>query len=97
MTTPKKSVAARSKPKSRVTYPAELRSRAKVYQAGLVTIAVQFPDGTKMEQQGTADVLGCQVAKWAMALLFADDVKNLPNLERTLKELLDAPINEERP
>jgi hypothetical protein len=91
--TKKKPVAARSK--SRVSYPAELRSRAKVYQAGLVTIAVQFPDGTKMEQQGTADVLGCQFAKWAMALLFADDVKNLPDLERTLKELLDAPINEE--
>jgi hypothetical protein len=74
--------------KRRATYPKQLRAEAKSKQHGLCTVSIEFPNGELMEHQGTIDVLQGQFAKWAMALLFCDEVRRRPDLESVVKELM---------
>ena len=78
--------------KRRATYPKDLRAEAKSKQHGLVTVSIEFPNGEVLEEQGTADVLQCQFAKWGMVLLFADEVRKLPHLEQIVLQLLSKDV-----
>jgi len=75
--------------KRRATYPKDLRAEAKAKQHGLVTISIEFANGELSEEQGTVDVLQAQFAKWAMAHLFSDEVRELPDLEQHLRNLIN--------
>lgn len=75
--------------KRRTTYPQELRAEAKARGHGLVTISIEFPNGERLEEQKTADVLQAQFAKWAMVLLFTKEAQSLPDLEGKLKQMME--------
>lgn len=77
------------KQKTRVSYPKEIRSEANFMMKGMVTISVTFPDGTRLEQQQSADVDECQFAKWAAVLLGRPDVRPLPLLEDVVREVCE--------
>ena len=76
--------------KRRATYPKELRSEAKEKQHGLLTISIELSNGELLEEQGTVDVKQAMFAKWAMAMLFCDQVRELPDLEALIKQLMEA-------
>lgn len=79
----------KSPSKSRVSYSAELRAAMKDGNCGLLTISLTLPNGERLEEQGTIDVLQCQFAKWAMVALFCPEVRELPDLEQTIKQLMN--------
>ena len=74
--------------KRRCTYPKELRSEAKAKQDGLLTISLEMPDGTLLEEQAVVTVKQAQFAKWAMVILFCEEIRVLPDLEAMIKELV---------
>ena len=79
-----------SKPRSRVSYAAELRADAKARSLGLVTISVTTPSGERSEAQGALTPLQCKFARWAAALLFCQDVQQLPDIESLLLHLIES-------
>lgn len=78
------------KPKSRVSYPRELKSEASLAMKGLVTVSVTFLDGTKFEHQQPADIDECQAAKWFAVLLGRKDVRPLPSAEASIRAVCEA-------
>lgn len=76
--------------KRRATYPKELRADAKAKQHGLLTISIEFANGTLLEEQRTINIDQAMFAKWAMALLFAEELQKFPDLETTIKELIQS-------
>lgn len=78
------------KPKTRVAYEKGMRASAKERREGLVTISVTTPDGERYEEQKVATVDECRFARWAMALLFCDEVvRRLPDLQGTIRRLMN--------
>jgi len=73
------------KKKTRVSYEKSLRQEAKKNGVGLVTVAITFPDGTRLERQGTASASECQFAKWSAALLFVEEARPLPDLQELIR------------
>lgn len=74
--------------RTRVSYAKGMRSDAKAKQAGLITISVTMPNGDRIEEQSFGSVDQCRFAKWAAAMLFCEEVRDLPNLEDTIKTLM---------
>jgi hypothetical protein len=79
-----------AKPKSRVSYPRELKSEASLAMKGLVTVSVTFLDGTKFEHQQAADIDECQAAKWFAVLLGRKDVRPLPSAEASIRAVCES-------
>lgn len=75
--------------KSRVSYPPALRSDAKAKQHGLLTVSLTLPNGERLEEQGVVGIPDCMFAKWAMAILFCPEVRALPDLEATIRQLME--------
>ncbi len=75
--------------KLRTTYPKEIRSLAKQRYHGVCTVSIEFANGDRMEEQGTIDVSQGQFAKWAMAMLFCEQLKDLPDLEPLIQSLIN--------
>lgn len=71
----------------RATYPKGLRKMAKERGHGVCTISVEFPNGERMEEQGTVDMKQAEFAKWAMAMLFCEQLQ-LPELEPLIRKLM---------
>lgn len=80
---------AKTKIKSHVSYPKEIRGEASQTLKGLVTVHVKFPDGTTLEHQQTADLDECQFAKWCAGLLGRPDVRPLPLLEEVVRQVCE--------
>lgn len=78
-----------TKPKSRVSYPKELREEASFNLRGLVTISVKMLDGSTFEHQMSATVDECQFAKWAAVLLGRPDVRPVPDLEELVRKVCE--------
>lgn len=78
------------KEKSRVSYPADLKERAKREGRGLATIQVQHLDGTRYQVQVVADLDEIQFTKWAAALLGRPDVRPLPALMETARAVAES-------
>lgn len=78
-----------AKPKSRVSYAAEMKKAAADAGQGLVTISVTGLDGSKYEHQMVADVDETLFAKWAAALLGRRDVRPLPKLMEFVREVVE--------
>ena len=76
--------------KRRATYPKEIRKEAKEKQHGLCTVSVEFANGELLEEQGTVGVEQAAFAKWAMAMIFCEEVRNLPDLENVIRGMIDA-------
>ncbi len=79
--------------KRRASYPKELRSEAKFKQRGLLTISLELSNGELLEEQATVDVKQAMFAKWAMAMLFCKEVRDLPDLETMIRDLTNARTN----
>jgi len=76
--------------KRRASYPKELRAEAKAKQHGLLTISIELANGDLLEEQATVDVKQAMFAKWVMAMIFCPEVRDLPDLETTIRELINA-------
>ena len=55
---------------------------------GLATVSLTLPNGERLEEQRPVSVLESMFLKWAMALVFCDEVRDLPDLEKVVKELV---------
>lgn len=75
--------------KTRVSYPKELRSEAGATQRGLATVSLTMPNGERLEEQATLDPQQCMFLKWAMAMIFCPEVRQLPDLEATVRGLME--------
>lgn len=78
-----------AKARSRVSYSKDMRADARARQDGLVTISVETPDGERHEGQAIADPLRCRFARWAAAVLFCPEVRDLPDLESLVRQLME--------
>jgi len=78
-----------AKKKVRATYPKDLRAIAKARQQGLCTVSIEFANGERMEHQAPIDVIQAQFAKWAMAILFCEEVRERPDLESVVRKLME--------
>lgn len=76
-----------AKARTRVSYSRELRAEAK--GQGLLTISMEFANGERLEEQGTFGPQDLLFAKWAMAMLFCDRLRKLPDLEKVVKDLME--------
>jgi len=76
--------------KLRATYPKEIRAAAKAEGKGVATVSIEFPNGDRLEHQGPIDHLQGEFAKWAMAMLFAEKLTELPDLQAICKELIES-------
>lgn len=74
--------------KRRATYSKELRKQAKEEQKGLLTISIELQNGERMEEQGVFAPEQLLFAKWAMAMLFCDELRSLPDLEGMIRRLM---------
>lgn len=81
----------KSAEKTRVSYGKEVRDAAKARGEGLITISITMPNGERVEHQAGADPKSCMFAKWAAAILFCPDVKQLPDLENLIRNLMENP------
>lgn len=77
---------APKKPKSRVSYPAGLRSQAKAAVGGLITVSITFPNGEREERQLVGNASECRFARWAAALLENPDARPVPDLEQLVRQ-----------
>ena len=73
----------------KIAYPVPLKQEAKRRDAGMATVSVVLPDGTRFEEQGVLTLEQCMFFKWAMALVFCDQVRELPDLEATIRQLME--------
>jgi len=76
------------KMKLRATYPKEIRSAAKSSGRGVATVSIEFPNGERMEEQGPIDHQQAEFLKWAMAIAFCEELRELPALHDLVKELV---------
>lgn len=81
--------------KLRATYPKEIRSLAKSTGRGVATVSIEFSNGERLEAQGPIDELQAEFAKWAMAMLFCEDLQ-LPDLEPLCRKLIHGSQAQER-
>jgi len=75
--------------KSRVSYAKDLKAKAKETGNGMATISVTMPDGSRHEGQAVLGPLQCRFAAWAAAMLFCDEVRQLPDLESLINQLTE--------
>ena len=78
-----------AKPKSRATYPKELKAEAKEHGLGLATVSVTLLDGSRLEKQGTVTVQECQFLMWIMTVVFCDEVKKLPDVQEFIRQQIE--------
>lgn len=76
--------------KLRTTYPAGVRTAAKAAQQGVGTVSIEFANGDRMEQQGPLTVEQAQFLKWAMAIVFCQEINRIPDLEPLIRKLVES-------
>ena len=74
--------------RSKVSYGKDLRKEAKAGSLGLVTVSILHPNGEVVEAQGTATPEQCMFAKWVAAMLFSEEVKDLPDVQAFVRDAL---------
>lgn len=75
--------------KSRVSYPKEVRAAAKAAGHGLLTVSLKMANGELLEEQTDVGMLDTKFAKWAMVLLFCEEVRDKPDMEKVVRELME--------
>tara|TARA_R110000744_G_scaffold380215_1_gene500202 strand:- start:3399 stop:3647 length:249 start_codon:yes stop_codon:yes gene_type:complete len=80
---------AEKKKKLRTTYPAGMVTDAKAKGLGVITVSIQFPDGTREERQTTGNAKECHFARWAGVLLTEQEVKGLVDLEAVVRAAVE--------
>ena len=77
------------KTRLRTTYPKDLTKLAKERMEGVGTVSIKFANGDRMEEQGTLTVEQASFLKWAMAMVFCEDLTKLPDLEPMIRNLVE--------
>jgi len=72
------------KVKLRMTYPAGFREKGK----GVACISIEAPNGDRMENFARVDHLQCEFLKWASAIVFCEELRELPDLEQMIRDLM---------
>jgi hypothetical protein len=73
-------------------YDKQLRKGAKERGEGLITVHVQFPDGSQETFQASGTAQRCRLARW-IGLLFqgVPPEKQVPEVENLVREALGEP------
>lgn len=74
--------------KTRVSYPKELRATAKDRQLGVATVHIDFPSGERLEEQGVLTLQQMRFLRWAAAVVFCPEVRDLPDLGATIRRMM---------
>lgn len=80
---------AEQKQKPRASYSRGLRDQAKREQGVLWTVSMEFPDKTRLEAQGVAEVYDAQFLKWALVVMARDDLRPPGGLEEIVRQLVE--------
>lgn len=78
--------------KLRMTYPQGFRVKGR----GVACVSIERADGSRMEEFKTIDHLQAEFLKWAAAMVFCDQVTELPDLEGIVRKLIGGGINPPR-
>lgn len=70
--------------KLRMTYPAGFREKGK----GVACVSIEMANGDRMENFEKVDHLQCEFLKWASAIAFCSELRELPDLEKIVRELI---------
>ncbi len=74
-----------AKMKLRMTYPKGFREKGK----GVACVSIEMPNGDRMENFERIDHLQAEFLRWAAAIAFCKEVRELPNLHDIIKDLMD--------
>lgn len=74
----------------KVSYPVEMKKVAKARGDGLAAVSIVLPNGDRIEEQGVLTPEQCMFLKWAMAMVFCPEVRQLPGLEETIRQLMES-------
>ncbi len=72
------------KMKLRMTYPKGFRIKGQ----GVACVSIEMSNGDRMEHFERIDHLQAEFLKWASAMAFCDEVRELPDLEKIVRELI---------
>ena len=82
-------MAKEPKMKLRTSFPQELHAQAKAEGKGKISITIEFPNGDREERQFVGNANQCRFARWAGVLLGEPQVKDLPDVEGIVRDLIE--------
>ena len=68
----------------RMTYPKGFRVKGK----GVACVSIEAPNGDRMENFEQVDHLQCEFLKWAAAIAFCEELRELPDLQEIVRNLM---------
>jgi len=74
------------KMKLRMTYPQGFRVKGR----GVACVSIERADGSRMEEFQTIDHKQAEFLKWAAAIAFCDEVRELPDLQEIVRKLIES-------
>lgn len=79
---------ATKKLKLRMTYPKGFREKGK----GVACVSIEMPNGDRMENFERIDHLQAEFLKWASAMAFCEELRELPDLEGIVRRLIEESV-----